>query len=979
MGKINLSVLLLMLLYNFAIAQKAVVTGTVTEKENGKPIVGATVHVVGNTRLGTLTDVEGKYKLEIEGLPVKLQINFVGFQTERVVVTESGNYDIALDIDEHNLEEIIVVGYTTRKRQDITGSIETIDSKNIEQIPNASFTQTLQGQATGLLSATSSGRPGAEALVLIRGLNSINASNTPLYVLDGIPMSGGNFSSINPNDIESITVLKDASAAAIYGSRATSGVIVVTTKRGLALENAEITYRGQYGSIQLSRNPYDMMNTEEKLAYEEFVLLDAGQTYQDRYGSVYMDSLRRIDENWFDALFRNANMQSHELSFRGGSQRAKYYFSGSYLSQEGILPRSDFERYNLRMNLDSKLNGITTFGSSFTVGYEKTNYSSAEDGGSNVYNPAFAAYLINPYIKIQDDYGRYNEQGFLVGGNPLKEMELNYLFSNSLEMSGSTFIELEPIKKLKIKSALGVNYSNDDSKNYLNPFSKWGMESDGEISKSWNKYIKLVTTNTLQYSHVFADDHNFSGIVGHEAIGGYLSTLDATVRVLPNDKVDVISEGADPQKPGETISEYKVISYFSAFYYDYNNKYYIDFSYRRDGSSRFGANNRWANFASVGLQWDIKNEIFMENISLFSKLKLYGGYGTTGNYAIGNYASMALYGYTSYGNQAAGALLSSGNADLTWEKAIKANVGIDIGFLNRYSLKIELYNNKTTDMLFSVPYSYTTGFTSGLDNVGTLRNRGIELDAKLQLIRKRNFTWQLNGNISYNQNEIIELYNGETEIDNGGTILRVGEPIGSIQMVRYAGVNPATGQAMWYDKDGKLTDTYSDNDKVVLNKSFVPPMQASITSIFTYHDLTLSIFFTGMFKKYLYNNNRFFIESDGEFAAYGQSKKMLDHWTTIGEINDIPDPRYRSKFSDDRLIEDASFIRLKNVTLSYTLPQNIITKTKIIHNCRIYAQGQNLLTFTEYTGFDPEYMSSLYEVASYPQPKTITIGLDLTF
>jgi TonB-linked SusC/RagA family outer membrane protein len=970
------------------LAQEKTITGKVTEQGTDVGLPGVAI-VVKGTATGTITDIDGNYQIAVsEG--ETLIFTFVGMLTKEQTVGGESVINITLEADRMGVEEVVVVGYGTKKKGNITGSIQTVDAEKIEQMPVASFDQALQGQASGVQVISSSGRPGAGASIRIRGSNSINSSNQPLYIVDGVEMSAGDFSTFNTSDFASINVLKDASLTSIYGAKAANGVIVATTKRGNDSQKTKITYRTQFGKNTIARNNFTMMNSAEKIQYE----LDLGAKEETMYnGELWIledgeptyrkDSLLAINTNWQDHLFRNGNMMSHELSALGGNERTQFYTSAAYYYQEGILPRSDFKRYTFRLNLDHNAKKWLRIGNTLSLGYEKNNFSVADGGyGNNIYNPVFAAYLLNPYTKPYDDEGNFTDKG-LPYANPLEQLYMNDDYSTYLKIQGLVYAEFKLARDLKYRIEFGGDASDFYSTNYISPYAAWGLENGGTVSHSFARLYTVDFKNIITYNKSWMNIHNLSVIGGHQRQQFRSESFGATGKGLPNDKVRVMSATAEPQSASGGIFEDATLSNFIQASYNFDHKYFIDASARVDGSARFGENNKWADFYSLGLMWNLLKENFMGGTSGLSQLKLSATTGTLGNSNLPAYGWRAFYAYgTDYNGNNGSYPETPGNPDLSWESLWKNNVGIEVGYNNRLNLRFDYYYNITTDMFFPVPYSWTTGFNTVYDNLGKMRNSGFDFSLNWTAMSTTNFFWELGGNISHNNNVIEELYNGLEEIPSGSgadQIAKVGYPIGQFYMVRYAGVNPANGEPLWYTKDGELTNVYSESNRVIIEgKQSIGPISGGFSSNMNYRGIGLNILFSFVKDKYMVNNTRYFTESNGQFNQYNQTTNMLDHWKNPGDITEVPHPSYAQSYFDTRLLEDASFLRLKNVSLSYNLPKNILQKSKVVQDFKIYIQAQNLWTLSEYEGYDPEN-DGAYELNAYPHAKTFTLGIDISF
>ncbi len=974
---INLAILIFVLMAGTAMGQGFRVSGTVTDASDGTTLPGVSVQVQGTT-VGTISDFNGQYELEVPNENATLVYSFVGYETLIVPVNSRNVIDVALETGLVGLQEVVVVGYGTQRRDAITGSVGVVGSQQIEQVPLASFDQILQGQSAGVSSVSSSGRPGAGSAIQIRGRGSISISSQPLYVIDGVPISGvrglyeNPLSGINPNDIEEVTILKDASAAAIYGSRGANGVIIVTTKRGTAGERSQLTYRGQYGINTLTQDNFNMMNTEQKLQFER------DNNLYNRPDNVW-DSLAGINTNWRDELFRSGQTQSHEISTSGGNERTRYFLSGGFFTQDGLLERSDFERITGRLNLDHFITEQLKVGTSLNLSHEESNYSVAEGNyGNNVYNPIFAAYLTNPYEKPRDEDGEWITSFDTYFGNVLRELSLNQDYNNTTKLIGNVFAEYEPIENLMLRSSLGVDFQDYIFEDYLHPDAVWGADLGGEISRGFRRSSLTTFSNTARYNRMIASVHSLTGLVGYETTYYDREFFNLSGGNFASDKVRVPSAATDDFTIGGSGTAYSLLSVLSQVNYAYDNRYFADFSYRRDGSSRFGRDVRYANFWSVGFTWNVKREQFLANVDPITDLRVRTSYGTTGNYEIGNYDHLGLYSVgLQYVQNPGSAPIRPANPNLTWETSEGFNFAVETRFFDRFDLDVELYNRVTKDMLLLMPVSRTSGFTSERRNVGQMTNQGIELTLNADVIRTPGFTWNLSTNFTYNQNTVDRLYLDVTEYVSGSIIVQEGTAYGTFYYNEYAGVNPANGKPLWYDEHGNLTDQFRDDDRQTLKgKNFIAPMFGGINSAMTFGNFQLNAFFSYVLDRWMVNNTKYFVANQSNFGIYNQSADVLDAWSEPGD--NVHFPKYGEvpgSIFDTRFMENASFLRLRNLTLAYSLPASVY-ETLRLQNMRVYVQGQNLWTLTQYTGFDPE-SDFASELNIYPAARTITFGVDI--
>ena len=963
---------------NAQTVKKVIVSGVVTTAEDGEPLLGATV--VTQSMAGVTTALDGSYTIEAEAGSV-LTFQYVGCVTQTWNVptdVAEATCNIALAADAQVVDDVVVIAYGTRKKGTVTGSVSTVKAAQIEKTPTAAFDQALQGQVAGLTVLSNTGEPSASAVMTIRGTNSINSGTAPLYILDGVPIAASDFNTINPADIESISVLKDASSTSIYGARAANGVIVITTKRGQIDDRPTIEFRTQLGISQVARGNWDLMNTAERIQYEKEIGLTSGQNY---------NLLSQINVNWLDEVYNSAAMlQSYELSVSGADEKTNYYLSGGYYSQEGTAAGSLFDRYSGRVNFDRRAAKWLKVGANVMFNYQ--NIQQADEGAYTLVTPISAARFMMPYwdphradgslASISD--GSWKGQG----QNPLEWLENNPVSFKKYKMLATVYGEARPIEGLTLRSQFGLDYGHTTGFGVSYP-SYAPNQGSGSASRSSTDGMQLTVTNTINYNFSKQTEHlhSFNFMVGQEGVDYHYEAFSVATAGQNNDLLTNISNGTRATSWSDTTdSDYGFLSFFGRAEYNLDSRYFVEFSARADGSSRFGASRRWAGFWSVGLMWNMRNEKFMESSSRWlTNAQLSLSTGTSGNSSIPNYVHSALVGGgLDYVGDAGIAPIQPGNEKLGWEKPWTTNLGAHFGFWNRLNVDFEAYYKQTSDMLMEVPKSYTDqGFGYYWDNVGEMINVGAELSVMATLVQTKNFLWTVNANVSYNHNEITELYNGvqEYERSNTNTKLVVGHPLGEFYINRYAGVNPINGDALWYDKNGALTTELRDEDKVLIGKSYIAPWQGGFGTAVSWKGLSLSAQFSWVADRWMINNDRYFDESNGRFASYNQSRRLLDRWKEPGDVTDIPRHGVYTEF-DSRLLEDASFLRLKNVQLSYSFkvaPERIRT---VIRGLRVFAQGQNLLTFTKFSGLDPEGTSNIY-AAQYPMARQFTFGLDLIF
>lgn len=958
-----------------ALAQTYKVKGNVVSKSDNEPLIGVSILQKGTTN-GVVTDIDGNYELQIQGGEATLVFSYIGLQTQELKVNaRTGVLNVAMEDDSHLMDDVVVVAYGVRKKGTIAGSVSTVKNDKLENVPAPSFDQALQGQTTGLSVISNSGEPSKATTFQIRGTNSINSGTAPLFILDGVPISSSDFNTISPSDIESISVLKDASSTSIYGARAANGVVVITTKRGLSMDKAKVTFRAQYGFSQLAQNNWNMMNTAERIQYEKEIGIDTGKDY---------DVLSRTNVNWLDMVFNDrAPLQNYEVSVNRATDRLNYFVSGGFYDQDGIAQSSTFRRYNMRANAEVKASDWLKVGTNSMVAYEEVEQ--ADDGSYALYTPISACRFMLPY------WNPYNEDGSLAsendgtwtgtGSNPIEWMANNPVTNKKYKVLSTVFAEITPIKNLTIRAQFGADYSHSTA--FMQSFPSYIINNEtGTAGRNSSDMLNLTETTTVNYRWELNSDHSFNFLLGQEGVDYRSEGFQVITSGQSNDFLTNISSGTRASSWADSTTSYSYLSFFGRGEYNYKDLYYADFSVRADASSRFGTGNRWAGFWSLGFMWNLKSEPFLKDIEWLSSAQIALSTGTSGNSSIPDYDHLALVsGKANYEDQAGIYPSQSGNEDLSWEKLWSSNVALRLGFIDRINLDIEFYNKKTTNMLMLVPDSYAlTGEGEHWDNIGAMLNRGVEFNVSADVIRTKDFVWSVNANASYNKNKLLELYNGvqEYEVSTTATKLVVGHSVSEFYINRYAGVNPANGDALWYTKDGQITNEYNEGDKVMTGKTFDAPWQGGFGTSLAWKGFSLAAQFSWVADRWMFNNDRYFEESNGLYAAYNQSKRLLyDRWKQPGDITDIPRHGVTPQF-DDRFLENASFLRLKNVTLAYAFPQRLLSKTNFFSSARIYLQGQNLLTFTGFTGLDPESSSNVYK-AQYPMSRQFTLGVEVSF
>ena len=981
---------LLLMMGTATFAQDITVTGTVTDASTGEGIYGVTVLLQGDNTKYASTDDMGAYSITVPADGV-LEVRFMGYATQEIPVNGRSIIDVEMEIESEMLEDVVVVGYgSARKISSVVGSASTVNKKAIANRPAANAGDALQGQVSGLQVFTSSGEPSENVSMRLRGVNSINAGTEPLIVLDGAPVSSSVFNALNSNDIESIVVMKDASSTAIYGSRAANGVIYITTKKGTQSDKPVVSLRGQYGFSTLMEHKIDLMDSNEWFTFRK--MMDPGFTLTPE---MELAQKLGINTNWRDYFFKEiAPVWSADLSVSGASEKTDYYISLGVFDQDGTLPYSSLSRYTFRSNVNTRATEWLKLGANIGFSYQdyvtngfasmSTNYLYNPTRASNEYLPWITPYEIredesgNSYVDYSTERDYFSE---MQAYNIYYLMRLQPTSYTTARLNGSTYLELTPVKGLTIRSQQNIEAFDYRMKNFVMPEEPF--VDDGSHAESFQRYYQMTFTNTAEYRFNVADKNEFIILAGQEAILNKSDQFGATADGITDWRNNLLSQG-DPTRItlSNSISEATFNSYFARLSYNFDNKYYIDASWRIDGSSRFGTDNRYANFYSVGAMWDIKREEWMQGASWINDLRLKASYGTTGNASIGNYewiGTISQYGL--YNGSMAWGVGNPENPNLTWETVETLNVGASARLWNFLDVNVEFYNKMTHDLLMAIPYSMTTGHASGAGNAGSMLNRGIDVDLSFDIVQTRDIYFNVKANFNYNYNEITELFGGRSEytVPNTGVSYQTGYPYGEFYMPRTAGVDPRDGMQLWYDLDGNITKNFSDSYAVMTGKQVFAPWSGGIQLNFQYKGLYVGADFSWVADKWMINNDRLFLINPTFLTSGNGAREMLSMWMEPGDHTHIPskDSPFVESLSDYYL-EDASFLRLKNLQISYEFPKKWMERTGFIAGFRVYAIARNLFTITKYSGYDPEVDGNL-QLGVYPNSRQFTIGAEFTF
>jgi len=1025
-------------------AQTRKITGTVKNAE-GDLLQGVTVKLKGTTTTAQTTKI-GTYDIVVPDKGTNtLQFSIVGYSNKDVQVKALSVMVVVLDLQNKELDEVVVVGYGTQKKKDLTGAVAKVNIAELQKAPVRSFEEALGGRVAGVKVTSTDGQPGSPISIVIRGNNSVTQDNSPLYIVDGFPLENPNNNAINPSDIESIEVLKDASASAIYGARAANGVILITTKKGKA-GKTEFNFNSFYG-MQNIINKINVLSPYEFLRYnfELDSVTTKAQYYINGKDLKSYEGAQGID--WQEQVFRQAPIYSNSLSMNGGNAATKFFISLSALTQEGIVKYSGYDRYQGRLKLDHNVNSKFKVGINLNYSALKaqgtipSSLSNSSSQSSNLmfsvwgYRPILGNSAIN-LLESNDPFfeGDPNDSRF----NPLETVkyELRNRFSNTLY--GNTTLEYEVIKNLKFKALIGYTNDADRNEEFNNtktsagsPYSVGGRANGVNGSYLYNTTNSYVSENTLSYINKIDKNNNIDVVAGFTFQGVNRSISGASASKLPNERLGLsgLDEGI-PTKVPSSKTYNTLASFLGRVNYNFRSKYLATFSFRADGSSKFTPSNKWSYFPSGSIAWRLSQESFMKKVKFISEAKVRMSYGLVGNNRVSDFAPLStLNSPVTQGYPFNNTLTSStvpfslGNPNLKWETTAQADAGIDIGFFNsKLTVGVDVYRKVTTDLLLNADLPPSSGFSSAFKNIGKIENKGLEITINGKMVDRSKFSWNAGFNVAFNRNKILELNEGQSNVlstinwDNQwrglpAYIARVGQPLGQFFGYIWDGLyqisdfnvsstgaytlksnitsNTSTassriqpGHIKYRDLNGDLV--MNDNDRTVIGNAN-PDFTGGFTNNFRYNNFDLNVFFQFSYGGELLNANRYVFEGNSGRTLQNQYATVLNRWTMDNQNNEMFVARGNGdKVYSSRVLEDGSYLRLKTVQLGYTLPTSLMKKVKV-KSLRFYASAQNLFTWTNYTGFDPEvssYNSALtpgFDYSVYPRAKTMTLGLNLIF
>ena len=966
-------------------AQNRMITGTVVGSDDKQTLPGALVKVEG-TGQGVITDLYGKFKLSIPESG-NLVVTYIGYLTQNVKITNKIVYDVSLLINVNKLSDVIVTGYGNQNRKTLTSGITSVKSEDIVNVPAASSDQLLQGRASGVLVSTNSGTPGGGVSVRIRGTSSINGSSDPLYIVDGIPIQASNLAQrgvggsttnpiadINPSDIESIDVLKDASATAIYGSRAANGVVLITTKRGISGQS-KISF-GTYTGTQ------NLIKTPSLVTGEQFELLMNESAVNNGKPLPYANPGNAINTRWNDLVLNdNAPLRNVDLSVSGGSDKVKYLISANNFMQQGVIRNSEYNRNTGRVNLDFNANAKLKIGTSILYSRSDRNIVTNDDAISG----AFAGSHFYPSnMSVFKDDGTY--QRIPTIDHPLATVDQAKIGMVTGRFLGSVNAEYEFIPALRLKSSFSVDYTNNTESSYLNTFTNAGSAVQG-IADIYNlNDNNWIQENVLSYQFNLSKN-SFNVLVGTSLQESETKFIQSTGTGFPTNDFTQINAAAVLRASSSSTS-YGIASVFSRVNYDYNKRYLVTVNLRSDASSRFGAANRWGFFPSVGLGWVVSEENFLKEFSFINNLKLRGGYGITGNQSgIRDFNSLSLWQGAAYSGVPGVRPFQLENPNLKWETTKQTDIGMDMSlFDDRITINAGYYYKKTEDLLLAVPLPRTSGFQTVVQNLGEIENKGLEFAVGVNIFPKANkLKWHINGNIAGNRNKVLKLVAPFNVYGRDLFRYEEGYSMYSFYMHNQTGVDSETGKIQFEDVNGDGKFTTSADRKIVGNAN--PDFYGGLTNTLNYKGVDLMFMFQYSYGNDQLNWTQFFMQHGGSRAT-NYSDSQLKRWQNPGDITNVPKlnaANYASDLRPSRFVEDGSYLRLKNISLGYQIPIKFTSKLHI-SSARIYVSGQNVLTFTKYSGLDPEVTGTAsntltqgVEFFTTPSPRVFMSGINISF
>ena len=1010
------------------------IKGTVTGTKNGLSIPGVSIVVKDNANIGTSTDINGKYSITVPSSAKILLFTSIGMKPKEIPINGRSVIDVVLEPDVLKMDEVVVVAYGTIKKASFTGSASVVNNEKLQKISTPSVAKALVGSSPGIMVNSASGQPGSQPTIRIRGTGSIKATSSPLYVVDGIPITTGNYSSfgysgsdvlsiLNSNDIESVTVLKDAAAASLYGSAAANGVIVITTQKGREGES-KISFTANYGFQSLAKENYNMMSSDEiyKIWYDNYYAVAVANNVADpiskanqdtqtalghnpynianplnEIGSLVPSAKNIVNTNWRNVVFNTGKTQDYILSASGGNNKLNYYASGGYANNEGIGPASDFKRFSGKLNLSSQVREYLKFGMENTLGHSIQNTSPNGSGGASPYRMALLISGAIPEYE-QDANGNFNldEKGnkqynysnpVAQDYNPIGLSELNEYKTKAYRTISSIWGEVNFLKDFRFKTIGNVDYIGLTERLYYNPYHGDGNSVSGRGNRFSKTSLNWTISNTLTYSKELGFN-SFDVLLGYEAYENFYERIDNGAIGYMKLANKIFPELANASK-AEDADSYTIksskSSMFSRLNYDFKDKYYLSGSLRRDGSSRFGSDKRHGIFYSISAAWRISEESFMKSLNWLSSLKIRASYGTSGNDDITTFLYLGLYSPKSYDGLPGLIYTQLSNSKLHWEANKNTNIALDLTLFNRFSITYEYYTRTATDLLYDKPLPYSTGFDGITTNLADMKNMGHELDLKANIFQK-NVVWDLGLNLSKNTNELLKIVSPQVNSNDKTKYWEEGGSIYEYYLEEWAGVNPENGNPQWYkdDENGDKVKTSNYNEaKRYKQGTSTPDLFGAFTSDLSYKGFDLSLMLYYSIGGKIYDNVERQLFYNGSNKGHNMTADAIDYWTPVNIGAKYPrfdvDGNLNSFNRSTLFLHDATYIKLRNVRLSYTIPNSITSKIKFSH-IKVFANAENIFTWVkdkDLKVFDPELGISGNNFFRSPAPRVFSLGINV--
>ena len=995
------------------LAQTKTLTGKVTDN-NGAPLAGASVMEKG-TNNGTFTGQDGTFSLSVSDKAKALIVSAIGFSSQELTISGT-TFQVSLKTsDAQSLDEVVVVGFGTKIKKDLTGNIARVKGSEIANTPVPNFNQALQGRAAGVFVESNNGKVGEGVKVRIRGAGSLSASNSPLYVVDGVPLngdgiSGNSLADINFNEVESFEILKDASAAAIYGSRAANGVVLITTKKGKAGKTT-LNVNAQYG-VNKPTGYRGFLNAKEyvDLLREAAINSDNLEGVDPLDPAQYPGSWLQFAENrltrysgysnwrnletntdWEKQAFNDeSRTKIIDINASGGNDKTRFFVSGGYTNQDGILVGNNFQRFSGRINLEHDASNKLKLGFNLGLSRSVGNRVSLD----NEFSTPLQLVALAPITPIRDLNGNLYDRPVTTYYNGLIELENSSYVSTTYRNIGSLFLNYKIFTDLAFRTEFGIDLQTQNDEQFYGSRTILGQSTNGYAQSDWFRTFNYNTNNYFNYVKRFGGIHNIDATLGMSYQKYSSNFTNAFGEDFPVDALRTLASAGRITGGTSTLTESSFLSYFARANYKLNEKYLVTLSGRIDGSSRFGKDNKYGFFPAASLGWILSEEEFLKSVNWLSFLKLRGSFGLTGNAdGFGNFAQLGLYGAAKYNNASGLIPTQLANPELKWEKSEQVDIGIDFGlFNNRLTGEIDYYVRNTNDLIYNVPVPGTSGFATQTVNVGSMQNKGVEFVLNSTNFNGRDFKWNTSFNLSKNKNRITKLDGEQTTIPgNDGRYLNsliVGQPIGVFYGPKFAGADPANGDALYYKEDGKTTtNDYNEAGSFVVGDPN-PDWIGGLNNTFNYKGFELNVLLQGVFGNQIQNGAGGFMSASFDWFD-NQTRDQLNRWQKPGDVTNVPQLRlgYGNGIgASSRYVEDGGYVRLKNVTLAYNIPAKLLTKLKI-RSARFYVTGINLATFTDYTGWDPEVNTDYRagnrnqgsDFYAAPQIKSVTFGANLGF